>query len=167
MEYTALWGSKGFLVSPSKVVPLNNLTTSFSIKEDKGNDTNDSSSTNKKGLELQTVSLSTVYVRGAGVDPRGQISEWKNLVGKSYPLYIGGKRFGPKNLMLKSVNVSEVLLSNTGKFLKCAITLSFEESKKKSTIKKTTKIEGDSLAKTVYEALDATPSKDDKNAMKP
>ena len=39
MEYTAKWGPKGFLVSPSKIVPLMNLSTSFSVKADSGDDT--------------------------------------------------------------------------------------------------------------------------------
>ena len=127
MEYTALWGPKGFIVSPSKIVPVLNLSTSFSVKTDKGNDTSGTSTTNDRGRELQSLSLSTLYVRGAGVDPIGQIAEWQELVGQSYPLYIEGQRFGPDKLKLKSVDVSEILLSNTGKFLQCAVSLKFEE----------------------------------------
>ena len=85
------------------------------------------SATNARGRELQKISLSTLYVRGAGVDPRGQIAEWEAVVGQSYPLYIEGQRFGPPKLTLKSVDVSDVLLSNTGKFLQCAIAVNFEE----------------------------------------
>ena len=53
MEYTALWGPKGFIVSPSKIVPLMNLSTSFSVKTDSGNDTSGTATTNTKGRELQ------------------------------------------------------------------------------------------------------------------
>lgn len=127
MEYTALWGPKGFIISPSKIVPLMNLSTSFSVKTDSGNDTSGTSTTNTRGRELQSVSLSTLYVRGAGVDPRGQIAEWEAQVGKAYPLYIQGQRFGPSKLMLKSVDVSDILLTNSGKFLQCAVSLKFEE----------------------------------------
>ena len=134
MEYTALWGPKGFIISPSKIVPLLDLTTSFAVKTESGNDTSGTASTNNMGRELQTVSLSTLYVRGAGVDPRGQIEEWEAQVGKAYPLYIEGKRFGPQKLMLTSVDVSDVLLNNKGKFLQCAVALKFEEY---STVKAT------------------------------
>lgn len=127
MEYTALWGPKGFIVSPSKIVPLLNLTTSFAVKSDSGNDTSGTATTNTRGRELQSVSLSTLYVRGAGVDPRGQIAEWEAEVGNAYPLYIQGERFGPNKLMLKKVDVSDILLSNTGKFLQAAVALEFEE----------------------------------------
>lgn len=127
MEYTALWGPKGFIVSPTKIVPLLDLATSFAVKTDNGNDANGTAATNQRGRELQQVSLSTLYVRGAGVDPRGQIAEWEAVVGKAYPLYIQGQRFGPAKLLLKSVDVSDILLSNTGKFLQCAVSLNFEE----------------------------------------
>ena len=127
MDYTALWGPKGFIVSPTKIVPLMDLTTSFAVKADNSNDTSGKATVNTRGKELQKLSLSTLYVRGAGVDPRGQIAEWEAEVGKAYPLYIEGKRFGPNKLMLKSVNVSEVLLSNSGKMLQCAIAIELEE----------------------------------------
>ena len=173
MEYTALWGPKGFIVSPTKIVPLMNLSTSFAVKTDTGNDTSGTAATNTKGRELQAVSLSTIYVRGAGVDPRGQIAEWEAQVGKSYPLYIGGQRFGPSKLMLKSVDVSDILLTNTGKFLQCAVSLTFEEySNSSNTV--TTSSASSQKAATVYGsvsnqksvALDATASSQDKASYK-
>ena len=179
MEYTALWGPKGFIISPSKVVPLLNLTTSFSVKSDSGNDTSGTSATNAKGRELQKVSLSTLYVRGAGVDPRGQIAEWEAQIGKSYPLYIEGQRFGPPKLTLKSVDVSDVLLSNTGKFLKCAVAVNFEEYTEPAAPKSSSSSSGNSTSskkaaevyKSVTEekktALNATAKPLDKATKKP
>lgn len=174
MEYTALWGPKGFIVSPSKIVPLMNLSTSFSVKSDTGNDTSGASSTNTKGRELQTVTLSTIYVRGVGVDPRGQIAEWEAQVGQAYPLYIQGQRFGPSKLMLKSVDVSDVLLTNTGKFLQCAVSLTFEEYANSANAVSATSPSAQQAA-SVYNsmsnqknaALNATASPQDKAAKKP
>lgn len=174
MEYTALWGPKGFIISPSKIVPLMNLSTSFSVKTDTGNDVGGTSSTNVKGRELQTVTLSTLYVRGAGVDPRGQIAEWEAQVGNSYPLYIQGQRFGPSKLMLKSVDVSDILLTNTGKFLQCAVALTFEEySNSANTV--STQSASAQQAASVYNsvsnqknvALNATAKPQDKLTKKP
>ena len=173
MDYTALWGPKGFIVSPSKIVPLMNLSTSFSVKSDTGNDAGGTGSTNTKGRELQTVSLSTLYVRGAGVDPRGQIAEWEAQVGKAYPLYIQGQRFGPSKLMLKSVDISDILLTNTGKFLQCAVALTFEEysnsanavSPTSASAKKAAAVYDTSSQKNA--ALNATASSQDKAAKKP
>jgi hypothetical protein len=161
--YTALWGPKGFIVSPNKIVPLNGLTTAFAVKADNGNDAASKSTTNIKGRELQPLSLSTIYVRGAGVDPRSQIAEWEALVGKAHPLYIEGQRFGPQKLMLKSVNVSDILLTNTGKFLKCAVALEFEEYTNNANA--TTKTLTSAASKSA--ALNATASPMDRSALKP
>ncbi len=163
MEYTALWGPKGFIVSPTKIVPLLDLETSFALKSDSGNDTSGTATINGKGREPQTVTLSTLYVRGAGVDPRGQINEWREQVGNAYPMYIEGKRFGPPKLMLKSVDVSEIKLSNTGKFLQCAVTLEFEEYANQSSTKKVYK----SSAEEKNTALKATATPADRASHKP
>ena len=162
MEYTALWGPKGFIVSPTKIVPLMNLSTSFAVKTDTGNDANGTATTNTKGRELQAVSLSTLYVRGAGVDPRGQIAEWEAQVGKAYPLYIQGQRFGPSKLMLKSVDVSDILLTNTGKFLQCAVSLTFEEYSTESTTTPTDSASAQKAAASYNSAMNATASSQDK-----
>lgn len=166
MEYTARWGPKGFIVSPSKIVPLMNLSTSFSVKSDTGNDTSGTASTNTKGRELQSVSLSTLYVRGAGVDPRGQIAEWEAQVGKSYPLYIEGQRFGPSKLMLKSVDVSDILLTNTGKFLQCAVSLTFEEYSTTATTVTANSASAQQAAASYNSAMTATASSQDKATKK-
>ena len=166
MEYTALWGPKGFIISPSKIVPLLDLATTIAVKTDNGNSASGKSTTNTRGKELQTVSLSTLYVRGAGVDPRGQIAEWEAQVGKAYPLYIEGQRFGPHKLMLKSVNASDVLLSNTGKFLQCSVALQFEEYAEAASTSTTSKAsaKNDTAAKAAAKYNSITDQK--KNALK-
>lgn len=173
MEYTALWGPKGFIVSPTKIVPLLNLSTSFSVKADNGNSTGGTATTNTRGRDLQAVSLSTLYVRAAGVDPRGQIAEWEALVGEAYPLYIEGERFGPNKLMLKSVDASDILLSNSGKFLQVAIALKFEEYSdgKATSPTRTSSTASNSASDSVVEqkksALNATAKPLDRAAKKP
>jgi hypothetical protein len=165
-------------VSPSKIVPLLDLKTSFAAKTDSGNDTSGTAKTNTRGRELQSVTLSTLYVRGAGVDPRGQIAEWEAQIGKSYPLYIEGQRFGPAKLVLKNVDVSDILLSNTGKFLQCAVALKFEEYANETVSKTTVKAAptaSASKAAAVYNslttqknaALKATATAADRAAKKP
>lgn len=123
----ASWGPKGFFVSPNKIVPFEGLTTSVSVKEDSEKDTSGISPTNSKGRELQPIAFSTTYFRGAGVDPRAQWEEWCDLVGKSYPLYIGGERFGPSKIKLKSADLSAVQTDINGRFVMVSIGLTFEE----------------------------------------
>lgn len=127
MGYTARWGPKGFIVSPEKIAPIGELQTSFAVNTDSGEDTSGTAPTNTKGKEPQQISLSVTYLRGAGVDPRAQIEEWDALIGQVYPLYIGGKRFGPQKLMLSSIDISDVYLTNSGVFIQAVIGLTFLE----------------------------------------
>ena len=127
MQYTAKWGPKGFLISANKIVPLMDLSSTVSIKTETQKDASGTAKTNVKGRELQPISLSTMYLRAAGVDPRAQIEEWEALVGQANPLIIGNKRFGPAKLMLKSVSSSDIITNNDGTFLQAKVSLSFEE----------------------------------------
>lgn len=166
MEYTAQWGPKGFLVSASKIVPLMGLQTTVAVKSETQNDTSGTAKTNVTGRELQKVSLSTYYMRAAGVDPRAQLEEWEALVGQINTLYIGGKRFGPAQLMLKSVAESEIQTTNDGKFLTAKVDLSFEEydngstTSTASTVKTTTTSTPAAAAK--KKALISTPEPQDR-----
>lgn len=115
MGYMARWGPKGFLVSPEKIVPIIELKTALSLDKDTGD------------LDSQEIELSTNYYKAAGVDPRAQWEEWKSLVGKAYPFYIGNERFGPKKMKLMGINLSDLLLTNSGEFLAVTIGLIFAE----------------------------------------
>ena len=126
-KYTAQWGSKGFLVSPSKVVPLLNVGTGYARKSDTNEDTSGTPTTNTRGLELQTITLETRYLAGAGVDPRAQMEDWKKQFGQRHPLYINGQLFGPKLLELDSVDFSNILLDNLGRFLQVDVSITLVE----------------------------------------
>lgn len=127
MGYTAKWGNKGFIISPSKVVALENLSTEFKLKTNSENDTSGTPTTNTRGRELQTISFETKYLAAAGVDPRGQIAEWNAELGKTYPLYIGGKRFGPPQMMLTGVDVSDIQLTAKGEMISVSISVTLQE----------------------------------------
>lgn len=184
MAYMAKWGPKGFLISPAKIVPFKDFTTSMTLKADSENDTSGTAPINTRGRELQPMTFSTTYLRAAGVDPRAQIEEWEGELGNSYPLYIGGKRFGPPKMKLTQVSVSDVVLSNNGEFLQASLSFTFAEDvgEKSSNVTasagttpaaRTTSANA-SRAASVYEetvankkaALSATASKDDRKAKK-
>lgn len=183
MSYMAQWGPKGFLLSPTKIIPLNDFSTRLALKSDSENDTSGTAPTNTRGRELQSISFTTEYIRAAGVDPRAQLTEWENLLGESHPLYIGDKRFGPESMILKEVVVSELVLSNSGDFLSVVIDIILEEesngqtskltkkSSKKAQKSKTSasaKKASDTYKKTVekQKAMKATASANDRNTKK-
>ena len=135
MGYKARWGSMGFLVSPTKIVHFDDLSTTIAMKSDSG----DGSSTNNRGRELQSIQFTTQYLSAVGVDPRKKFDEWSNLVGTSNPLYIGEKRFGPSKMTLKSVAVADSILSTEGAFISLTLNITLEESQASSTTKTTKK----------------------------
>ena len=174
MGYKARWGPMGFLVSPTKIVPFDDLSTTIAMKSDSG----DGSSTNNRGRELQPITFTTQYLRAVGVDPRKKFEEWVGLVGTANPLYIEEKRFGPSKMTLKSVAISDSILSIDGAFLSITLNITLEESQassatkttKKSTSKKevdkaAAKKAAETYAKTVEKkkAMQATAPKDERN----
>lgn len=163
MGYTAKWGNKGFIISPSKIVTLENLSTGMKLKTNSENDTSGTPTTNTRGRELQTVSLETKYLAAAGVDPRGQIDEWNAELGKIYPLYIGGKRFGPPQMMLTSVDVSDIHLTAKGEMISVAISVTLEEYDDGNS----SALGQDGDAANKEEAMSATASSADRAGKKP
>ena len=180
MGYKARWGSMGFLVSPTKIVPFDDLSTTISLKSDSG----DGSSTNNRGRELQSIQFTTQYLSAVGVDPRKKFEEWAGLIGTSNPLYIGEKRFGPSKMTLKSVAISDSVLGVDGTFLSITLSITLEEystsqttkSSKKSSKSKDKKEANEAAAKKASEtyaktvekkkAMQATASKDDRKDKK-
>lgn len=124
-SYTAKWGPKGFLVSPDKIVPFNGLSTSFSLKNENNTDTSGTPPKNTRGRESQTITFSTTYMTATGTDPRWQMGEWYGLIGAAYPLYVGGKQFGPPLLQLEKVDWSNYQYAPNGTIIAvdAAITL--------------------------------------------
>lgn len=175
MGYLAQWGPKGFLVSPTKIVPLKDMSTSVALKADSENDTSGTDPINTRGLEPQTITLSTVYLRAAGVDPRWQIEEWSSLVGAAHPLMIEGERFGPPKMQLTRVDASGFEFTNEGKILKVEISITLTEFTDKKTSVESKAADSASKAASVYEAtvaakrqaMNATASQNDKAARKP
>lgn len=169
MAYQAKWGNKGFLVEPSKVVPLMGLSTGFTKKESDGEDTSGQPTTNTRGIELQEITLETTYLAGLGVDPRGQIEDWKKQFGLRYPLYINGRLFGPKLLELQSVDFSNIVLDNAGNFIQVDASIHLKEYIPQTTTvseKKSTEATAGSSAGTNAGAMAATPSTTDKQNKK-
>ena len=125
--YLAKWGIKGFLISPDKIVPFNNLSTSFALKSENNTDTSGTAPTNTRGRELQTITFTTTYMTATGVDPRKQMKEWYALVGKTYPLYIGGEQFGPPLLQLEKVDWNNYQFAPNGKIISADASITLKE----------------------------------------
>ena len=174
MKYRARWGPFGFIVSPSKIVPFDNFSTSITLKTDNGKDTSGADATNVRGLELQPMSFTTKYMRALGVDPRERFEAWTAQVGSAYPLYIGDKRLGPEKMMLTSVSASELITNNKGDFLSVTLDITLQENSQTASANASANGAVASKAAATYEqtvakkkAMNTTASKSDKALKKP
>lgn len=121
------WGPKKFEVNTNSIIPISGLTTAYKLKSDANSDTSGTKPTNTRGRELEDVSFSVKYLRAAGVDVRIEFGSWRELIGQSYPLIIGGVRFGPEKFELQSASITDTALDTNGKFLAATVALSFKE----------------------------------------
>ena len=116
----AKWGSMKWVFKSDKILPIeNDLSITYSINDK-----------NKK--EKIPVSFSYIPSAITGANVNKELNRWKKLIGKSHPLYIGKKRFGPAKLKLKSVEESDISVYARGVKVSASISLSFIENKKKS-----------------------------------
>ena len=127
MSIMAYWGPMTFEVSTNRIAVLQNLTTSLTLKEDSENDTSGTEPTNTRGRDLRPMSFEILYHAGAGNNPRAMIAAWESLLGHSYPLVIGGQRFGEGKMKLKNVSTKDIQLTNSGGFIQAAVSISLEE----------------------------------------
>lgn len=124
-DYFAKWGPKGFLYSPTKIVPFWGLKTGYALKDGNNLDTSGTAATNTSGRAAQTITFNTKYATFLGTDPKQQMHEWYELAEDVWPFYVGGQQFGPPLLQLQDVQWSNYILDAKGRMLSvdAAITL--------------------------------------------
>ncbi len=112
------WGKKKWKLSKKKIMSLEQLSYSMSYN------------TEDKKKEPRTISVPYTVYREFGVNVKKEVSDWNKFLGKSYGLYIGKKRFGPKKMKLTGVDVSDINITPKGVVQSASISLSLEEVKK-------------------------------------
>lgn len=124
----AQWGEMTWGVSPEQIAFLESFTASYGVEVNTNADKDGNSPTEKVAQKLVEFSLSTTYMVETGTrDVRGVVNRWSGLVGKVHPLIIGIAAFGPGNMMLMSVSVSNVRLTADGTMKAATIDLQFKE----------------------------------------
>lgn len=150
MGVMGTWGPKKFEVNTKSLTPISDLTTAYKLKSDANSDTSGTKPTNTRGRELESVTFNVKYLVAAGINVRVEFGSWRELIGQSYPLIIGGVRFGPEKFELQSASISDTALDTNGNFLAATVALSFKEftpANKAATATATGKSGGGSSAK--------------------
>lgn len=125
--FTTELGTKTWEVTSDKVVDFGSFTTSYELDAEDDSAVEGSPLYTERGLKKQTVSFATNLTAQLGVDVREEIEGWKEWVGQTGILKIGGVTFGP-NFLLTTVKVANTKVDTKGRFHFAKLTFTFEES---------------------------------------
>lgn len=138
MAIMAKWGPKSWEVSSQKVAALNGVSASVELDTENSDDKAGSPATKTKALKLQTFNFDFDLAAVVGSDVRSEFESWTALIGQYAPFYLAGRRFGPANVQLTAVNLSDTTLDNFGRILKGKIAIALTEYAEEASSKKAT-----------------------------
>ena len=128
MAVMASWNGKTWGVSSQRIAALNGVSSSVELDTENSDDKAGSPATKTKALKLQSMSFDC--------DVRSEYESWTALVGQYAPFYLAGRRFGPANLQLTGVSLSDTKLDNLGRILTGKITIKLTEYAEEASSKK-------------------------------
>ena len=118
MAVMASWNGKTWGVSSQRIAALNGVSHSVALDTENSDD-----------FDLAAA---------VGCDVRSEYESWTALVGQYAPFYLAGRRFGPANLQLTGVSLSDTKLDNLGRILTGKITIKLTEYAEEASSKKAT-----------------------------
>lgn len=125
----AVFGSKVFEVTDSKIYTPNNLQYGSSLDTEKQDAEGKKPSTYNKGPGLNSLGFSLRVDVSLGVNPRLELEEWESLKdsGVAYPFVLGQKPIGANKYLLIDVQGSNFAIDNSGNILAMDLDLKFYE----------------------------------------
>lgn len=136
MAIMAKWGEKVWEVSSQRITALDSISASVELDTENSDDKAGSPATKTKALKLQTMNFDFDLASVAGCDVRSEYESWTALIGKYAPFFLADQRFGPANLQLTGVSLSDTVLNDFGRILKGRISVSFTEYSQEASGKK-------------------------------
>lgn len=171
----ASWNGMEWSVNPNQVKHLGDVAASLELETETNDDKEGSAPTKTMNLKDQEFEFDYSVTGYAGVDVRDEYDAWTELVGQYAPFYLAGRRFGPANVQLTKVALSEGQINDFGEIFAGKISVSFKEyapeaSKDKETAKTTSSKSGTAALQTAKSsttsAAKVTASAADKAAKK-
>ena len=129
MAVMASWNGKTWGVSSQRIAALNGISHSVELDTENSDDKAGSPATKTKALKLQSMSFDFDLAAAVGCDVRSEYESWS-------PFYLAGRRFGPANLQLTGVSLSDTKLDNLGRILTGKITIKLTEYAEEASSKK-------------------------------
>lgn len=125
--FTTALGTKVWEVTPKSVKDFSGFTTGFELEAEKNSAVEGSPLSNTRGLKKQTVSFSSTLNAHFNTDVRAELEGWKDWIGQTGILKIGGQTYGP-NFILTKVKAANTQIDGAGRFRYAKLTFTFEES---------------------------------------
>lgn len=123
----AEWNGMEWTVNPTLVKHLGDVSASLELETETNDDKEGSAPTKTMNLKDQEFEFDYMVTGYAGVDVRDEYEAWTDLVGQYAPFYLAGRRFGPANVQLTKVALSEGQINDFGELFAGKISVSFTE----------------------------------------
>lgn len=136
MATMASWGSKTWEISPQRIAVINNISAKVELDTANNDDKEGSPATQTRALKLQSFNFDFDLAAVAGSDVRGEYESWTELIGQYAPFYLGGSRFGPKQMQLTSVELMNGVVDGRGRILSGKIAIVLTEYAEEASGKK-------------------------------
>lgn len=109
------WGKKKWKITKKVIQSLEKLSYSMAYNVD-----------DKKNEPVEITIPYTVY-RELGINVKKEINSWNQYLGQAHGLYIGKKRFGPQQMKLVSVDVSDITIGPKSTIHTASISITLRE----------------------------------------
>lgn len=125
----AVFGSKVFDSSSSKLYIFDNFQSGTSLSTEKQDAAGKKPSTYNKGPSLSNFGLVIRLDVAQGVNPRKEIEEWGAIVeaGIAYPFILGKRPFGKNKWLAIEAQATDQIIDNQGNILFANLNLKFDE----------------------------------------
>jgi len=125
----ASFAGKEFSASAAKLYPFMDFSLSGAILTEAQERAGQKPATYIKGLGLEAFSISIQLRAQASVNIRDEMASWQAIRDARVPYFfiMGGKPIIPNKLLLKSVEISDAIIEQSGRILKATLQFQFEE----------------------------------------
>lgn len=125
----AVFGSKIFEITDSKIYTLDGLQYSTTLETEKQDAEGKKPSTYNKGPALNAFNFTLKLDATQGVNPRREMEAWEQIkdAGIAYPFILGRSPLGWNKWLLVDIQASNSVVDNLGNMLKLELQMKFDE----------------------------------------
>ena len=125
----AVFGNKSFEVSSNKILTFSDFTLSGGLTTESQELQGSKPSTYIKGLELEKIGFNIMLDSSFGLDVLDEVNYWRWIRDLAIPrtFVLGDAPLSSNKWLLKTVNVTNTIIDNYGRYKKASVALDFEE----------------------------------------